>query len=313
MGARFYAPDLGAWTAADPGLLNSPARGAGSDFGAVNAYAYSNLNPIGARDPNGEFWHIVAGAVIGGVVGGGLEAARQYMATGKVEDWGRVRGAAAGGAISGAMTAAVPTAGFAAVMAMGAASGAVGGAGQRLVESGGKDAGTVTDVVIDSAFGAATAGTVKGGSAVLKKAAKAVAPKAARALGRIRSLTSEKVFQKQYKQLGQASRRSVGAAANNDLEQIPQAAVDTLEHVRRTGGAAPPGKVGGKAFQNDGRGGGRVLPREASDGSPITYKEYDVNPKIQGQSRDAERVVVGSDGRSWYTSNHYQSFLQMPR
>ncbi len=28
------------WTAADPGLLNSPERGSGSDFGAVNAYAW---------------------------------------------------------------------------------------------------------------------------------------------------------------------------------------------------------------------------------------------------------------------------------
>jgi guanyl-specific ribonuclease Sa len=81
----------------------------------------------------------------------------------------------------------------------------------------------------------------------------------------------------------------------------------------RTAGTAPPGKVGGKVFQNDGRGGGRVLPRQASDGTPVTYREYDVNMKVPGVGRDAERVVVGSDGRSWYTSNHYQSFLQMPK
>jgi RHS repeat-associated protein len=313
MGARFYAPDLGVWTAVDPGLLNSPERGAGADFGAVNAYAYVGLNPVGAKDPNGEFWHIVAGAAIGALIGGGVEAARQYIATGKVEDWGRVGAAAAGGAVAGALTAAVPAAGFAAVMGMGAASGVAGGATTRLVESGGKSAGTLSDVVGDAVVGAATAGLVKGGAAVLGKAAKAVAPKAVRALGRIRALTSEKLFQKQYKLLGQAGRaRSVGAMANNDLERIPQAAIETAEHVAQTG-SAPPGKVGGRVFANDGRGGGRVLPRVGNDGSAITYREFDVHPRIPGVNRGAERVVVGSDGRSWYTSNHYQSFLQMPK
>jgi RHS repeat-associated protein len=185
MGARFYAPDLGVWTAADPGLINSPERGAGADFGGVNAYAYVNLNPIGARDPNGEFWWIAAGAVAGGLIGGGIEAARQYAVSGKVEDWGRVKGAAVGGAIAGALTTAVPTAGFAAVMGMGAASGVAGGVGQRLYDSGGKSAGTVTDVVLDAAIGAATAGIVKGGSMVVGKAAKAVAPKIARAVSKV--------------------------------------------------------------------------------------------------------------------------------
>lgn len=212
MGARFYAPDLGVWTAADPGLLNSPERGAGADFGAVNAYAYSNLNPIGARDPNGEFWHIVAGAVIGGILGGGFEAARQYMATGKVEDWGRVGAAAAGGAVAGAITAAVPTAGYLSVMSMGAVSGVAGGTTTRLVESGGKSAGTILQVVGDGVIGALTAGAVKGGSAVVGKAARAVAPKAARALSRVRALDSESAFQRQYRQLGEGSARAKPSA-----------------------------------------------------------------------------------------------------
>jgi hypothetical protein len=59
---------------------------------------------------------------------------------------------------------------------------------------------------------AATAGIFKGGSAVVKKAARAAAPKAARALGRIRALTSEKAFQKQYKQLGQTARKGPSSA-----------------------------------------------------------------------------------------------------
>lgn len=208
MGARFYAPDLGIWTAADPGLLNSPDRGRGADFGAVNAYAYSNLNPIGAKDPDGEFWHLVAGAAGGALIGGGIEAARQYMATGKVEDWGRVRAAAAGGAVAGLVTAANPAAGLAAVMSVGAVSGVAGGVTERLIESGGKSAGTLTDVVIDAGTGAATGGIVKGTSAVVRNVARKAAPKVANAVGKIRSLSSEKIFQKQYKQLGQAARKA---------------------------------------------------------------------------------------------------------
>jgi len=89
------------------------------------------------------------------------------MANGKVEDWGRVGAAAAGGAVAGALTAAVPAAGYAAVMGLGAASGVAGGATTRLVESGGKSAGTLSDVVGDAVIGAVTAGAVKGGAAVI--------------------------------------------------------------------------------------------------------------------------------------------------
>ena len=97
---------------------------------------------------------------------------------------------------------------FAGVMSVGGLSGVAGGMATRLVESGGKSAGTLTDVIGDAAVGAGTAGLLKGGGAVFSKVAKAVAPKAARALSKIRALTSEKAFQKQYKQLGQAARKA---------------------------------------------------------------------------------------------------------
>lgn len=63
---------------------------------------------------------------------------------------------------------------------------------------------------------------------------------------------------------------------------------------------------GGKTFQNrEGR-----LPK-GSRRNRITYTEYDVNPYQNGQRRDAERLVKGSDGRIWYTSNHYRSFTEV--
>jgi RHS repeat-associated protein len=169
MGARFYAPDLGVWTLGDPVLVNEPERVATAEFATANPYVYANLNPVVAADSDGNFWHIAVGAGVGALIGGGIEAARQYATNGKVEDWVRVGAAAAGGAVAGAVTAAVPTAGVAAIMAMGAGSGAAGGVTQRLVESGGKDAGTLKDVAIDVGVGALTGGLLKGGATLLKK------------------------------------------------------------------------------------------------------------------------------------------------
>ncbi|HEY6725434.1 MAG TPA: RHS repeat-associated core domain-containing protein, partial [Polyangiaceae bacterium] len=170
MGARFYAPDLGFWTQGDPLAIDSPEQTVGAEFATANPYAYANLTPLVANDPNGESWAIVAGAIGGAIIGGGIEAARQYFTTGKVEDLGRVGAAAAGGAVSGIVQAALPGVGTAAMLAVGAASGAAGGTTERLVESGGRSAGSLTDVVIDAAVGAATAGVVRGASKVLRAA-----------------------------------------------------------------------------------------------------------------------------------------------
>jgi RHS repeat-associated protein len=185
MGARFYAPDLGVWTIADPVLLNAPEKVAGEQFGTANPYAYANLNPVIAVDNDGNFWNILIGAGIGILVGGGVEAARQYMATGRVESWGRVVAAAAGGAVSGAIIGANPAIGLASVMAYGATAGGAAGVTERLINSGGKSAGTVQDVLVDQAVGALTAGALKGGSVVVRRLVAARVPVAAAAGARV--------------------------------------------------------------------------------------------------------------------------------
>ncbi len=100
------------------------------------------------------------------------------------------------------------------------------------------------------------------------------------------------------------------AAAAGAGAGFPQHAKSTLETIRKTG-AAPKGHKGGQAFQNDGRGGGQSLPKMTPDGKPITYKEFDVHPVKPGQNRGPERIVVGSDGRAYYTDDHYQSFKEV--
>ena len=52
-----------------------------------------------------------------------------------------------------------------------------------------------------------------------------------------------------------------------------------------------------------------MLDRTDSEGNAITYKEYDVNLFVKGVNRGAERLVVGSDGRTYYTDDHYTTFV----
>jgi guanyl-specific ribonuclease Sa len=81
----------------------------------------------------------------------------------------------------------------------------------------------------------------------------------------------------------------------------------------KNNGAKIPGtKKGGVEFKNDARGGGQSLPKTDANGKPITYKEYDVNPApAAGQTRGAERMVIGSDGKTYYTTDHYKTFTEI--
>lgn len=81
----------------------------------------------------------------------------------------------------------------------------------------------------------------------------------------------------------------------------PQTAKDLLEAIQQHNGKSLPGYIGGGAFQNR----ERRLPRGH-------YREYDVNPKIRGRSRDAERIVIEYDtGKAYYTDDHYRTFTPL--
>ncbi len=75
--------------------------------------------------------------------------------------------------------------------------------------------------------------------------------------------------------------------------------------------APPADTVGGRNFGNFGSEGGEVLPKTDSQGRAIRYREWDVNKKIPGRNRGAERIVTGSDGRVYYTSDHYETFQRI--
>ena len=63
-------------------------------------------------------------------------------------------------------------------------------------------------------------------------------------------------------------------------------------------------------FANDGRKGGQVLPKKDNSG-PITYKEYDISKASDPSDRGLKRVVIGSDGRKYYTNDHYTTFIEI--
>jgi guanyl-specific ribonuclease Sa len=84
-------------------------------------------------------------------------------------------------------------------------------------------------------------------------------------------------------------------------EQAPQKAHDLLARLQARNGEPLSGYVGGRTFQNR----ERLLP-------PGHYREYDVNQKIRGRSRDSERIVIEQDtGRAYYTGNHYRTFIPL--
>jgi ribonuclease T1 len=94
-----------------------------------------------------------------------------------------------------------------------------------------------------------------------------------------------------------------------NLEQsgvIPAKAIRVLQYVRANGEAMD-GYVGGRRFGNyENR-----LPKKDGKNRRIDYQEWDVNPKKQGRNRGAERLVTGSDGRAWYTDDHYNTFVEI--
>ncbi|MDR1601595.1 MAG: FG-GAP-like repeat-containing protein, partial [Tannerella sp.] len=114
MNARLYDPAVGRFLSPDPYIQSANFS---QNF---NRYSYCLNNPLIYTDPDGEFWHIVIGAVVGGVVNLAV-------------NWGNVDGfwdglAAFGvGAGAGALTAATGGAGAGvwAVIGVGAGAGAV--------------------------------------------------------------------------------------------------------------------------------------------------------------------------------------------
>ena len=92
-------------------------------------------------------------------------------------------------------------------------------------------------------------------------------------------------------------RGPAGSAAPAVLER----ARDVLAAIEAKGGEPPAGYVGGRAFHNR----ERRLPAGR-------YREYDLYPRVSGQDRGPERLVIDqTTGRAYYTGDHYRTFVPM--
>jgi ribonuclease T1 len=87
---------------------------------------------------------------------------------------------------------------------------------------------------------------------------------------------------------------------------VPAQVYTVLQYIRAHN-AAMQGYVGGRIFANR----EERLPREDNHAQPILYHEWDVHPKVPGQNRGTERIITGSDGRAWYSNDHYQTFTEI--
>jgi len=99
--------------------------------------------------------------------------------------------------------------------------------------------------------------------------------------------------------------RFTGGGGSSNKAKVPQKALDVADDVLSKNGVPPQGYKGGRVFRNDACAGGQQLP------NGVNYKEYDVNPFVNGQNRGTERIVIGDNGSVWYTNDHYTTFTQI--
>ena len=88
--------------------------------------------------------------------------------------------------------------------------------------------------------------------------------------------------------------------------KAPAYVLETLQYIRKNG-QAPDDFVGGREFMNK----EKHLPAKDAQKKRIRYSEWDVHPKVKGQSRGPERLVTGSDHSAYYTKDHYKTFLKI--
>ena len=96
------------------------------------------------------------------------------------------------------------------------------------------------------------------------------------------------------------------ATVDDSNSDIPKKVFEVIEHIKKYD-KAPDGYVGGRQFMNY----EKLLPQVDNKGNKIKYREWDVNPKVEGQNRGKERLVSSNDGVFYYTNDHYQSFTEV--
>ena len=161
-GARYYDPRVSLWLNVDPMMLRDEAMddedsSNGGVFNPMNnaVYTFSYQNPVKYVDPDGECPNCITaagGALVGGFIGGVVEAGMQLYKDGKITSWKAIGGSVAQGAITGGVAGFTGGASLAVTAGVAGGANVVGGVANRAIQ--GKET-TATDVVVDATVGAA--------------------------------------------------------------------------------------------------------------------------------------------------------------
>ncbi len=95
---------------------------------------------------------------------------------------------------------------------------------------------------------------------------------------------------------------NIGKVAENHLPIEFKRARDEIK-----AGTNRPNVRNPKKFENR----KKVLPQADSEGNPIEYTEFTVNPRQPGGHLDGNRIIIGSDGSEYITSDHMISYQRI--
>ena len=158
--SRYYDPVVKRFLNSDDELLSATSTQTVTN---KNFFAYCDNNPITRADSEGEVWHIIIGAAIGGI-----SSAASAIITGKAEKdlkLSQVLVSAAFGAATGALCAAIP----AASVAISASSAAIESVTTDLIFNRDSSLGEIVIGATVSAGLGALSGCAEGGTAMYKK------------------------------------------------------------------------------------------------------------------------------------------------
>jgi RHS repeat-associated protein len=230
-GARQYSPNLRRWLVPDP--LSEKYYG-------ISPYAYCAGNPVNLVDKDGNFPHIVVGAITGAMISGGIAL---YQGKTGNDLWGAVIGGAVGGALAAATAGASVALGGGTLLSE-ALGGLVGGAAQSVTEQViSTGAVNPVEVAIDcgvgmvsgAVLGKANASIENGGNTVLGKIeAKYASPSVHSQIEK--EVTKE--FKAQGKSLGYSGKREVNkevASRIKNFVEVESAITGAGEEVAKKG------------------------------------------------------------------------------
>ena len=150
LNSRYYDPAIGRFITPDK---LSTVNITPLDLTDKNLYAYCDNNPLTRTDDGGEFWHIIAGGVVGGLIGAATKMFCNVIEN-KENIWEGVGMAAVTGAASVALAA--TGVGLVGQMVGGATIAMAGNAAQQGIDiaNGKKDTFDVQEMIFDGAVGA---------------------------------------------------------------------------------------------------------------------------------------------------------------